>query len=46
MHDSVTATFGGRSLTFKIDRQDLPLFEAYAGIPAIRSRPGGTPSCR
>ncbi|PTE08209.1 hypothetical protein [Mesorhizobium helmanticense] len=35
MHDSVTATFGGREITFKIDRQDLPLFEAYAGIPAI-----------
>lgn len=31
MHDSATASFGGRSLTFKIDRQDLPLFEAHAG---------------
>jgi hypothetical protein len=35
MHDSVTASFGGRDLTFKIDRQDLPLFEAYSGLPAI-----------
>ncbi|MER8637656.1 hypothetical protein [Mesorhizobium sp. M1365] len=33
--NSVTARFGGRDLTFKIDRQDLPLFEAYAGLPAI-----------
>ncbi|CAH2408018.1 hypothetical protein [Mesorhizobium ventifaucium] len=32
--NSVTARFGGRDVTFKIDRQDLPLFEAYAGIPA------------
>ncbi|MGX9572602.1 hypothetical protein [Mesorhizobium sp. f-mel] len=33
-HDSVVAQFGGRTITFKIDRQDLSSFEAYAGIPA------------
>ncbi|MER9900100.1 hypothetical protein [Mesorhizobium sp. M0130] len=33
--NSVTARFGGRDLTFKIDRQDLPLFEAFSGLPAI-----------
>lgn len=33
--NAVTARFGGRDLTFKIDRQDVPLFEAYSGLPAI-----------
>jgi hypothetical protein len=34
MQTSVAATFGGSAITFKIERQDLPLFEAYAGEPA------------
>lgn len=34
MQHSVAATFGGSATTLKIERQDLPLFEAYAGVPA------------
>lgn len=33
-HDSVTANFGGRRLTFKIDRADLAAFEAATGLTA------------
>lgn len=33
-HDQVAAKFGGKQMIFKINRQDLPAFEAYNGIPA------------
>lgn len=34
-HDSVSAKFGGRAVTFKIDRRDLPSFEAMTGASAF-----------
>ncbi|MGX9574084.1 hypothetical protein [Mesorhizobium sp. f-mel] len=33
-HNSVVAKFGGKHINFKIDRQDLSTFEAYAGMSA------------
>lgn len=35
LHDSVSARFGGRDLTLKIARTDLPAFEAATGDSAF-----------
>lgn len=34
-HDSVSARIGGRDITFKIARDDLPVFEGYTGYSAF-----------
>lgn len=35
LHDQVAARFGGRDLTLKIERRDLPAFEAATGESAF-----------